>query len=94
MNDFDDFDTQIQSDELIPAHYDEDGDDDRGLTADERDEHLLHAVWREQCLDDFEDGDEDELCAVFGADDEDNFLCADHGYTDGDFDDGGEDDDW
>jgi len=90
-NDFDDFDTEIQCDELIPSYYEE--DDDRGLTADERDERGLHSLWRDECLDGYTDDDEDELCAVFGADDPDNFLGSEYGETDGDFEDGG-DDDW
>jgi len=91
MDNFDDFDTEIQSDELIPSHYEE--DDDRGLTADERDERALHSRWRDECFNESTDEDEDELCAVFGADDEDNFLGSEFGDADQDFEDGG-DDDW
>jgi hypothetical protein len=91
MDNFDDFDTEIQSDELIPSYYEE--DDDRGLTADERDERGLQSIWRDECFNESTDDDEDELCAVFGADDEDNFLGSEYGDADGDFEDGG-DDDW
>lgn len=92
MDNFDDFDTEIQCDELVPAYYYEE-DDDRGLTADERDERGLQSIWRDECFNESTDDDEDELCAVFGADDEDNFLGSEYGDADGDFEDGG-DDDW
>ena len=82
---FDDFDTQIQSDELIPWDYSED-DDSRGLTADERDERGLHDLWRDECFSDSDDSDDDELCAVFGADDPDNYLGCDTDAEDTDDD--------
>lgn len=81
---FDDFDTQIQSDELIPWDYSE--DDSRGLTADERDERGLRDLWRDECADDLGDEDEDEFCAVFGADDPDNYLGCDTDAEDTDDD--------
>jgi hypothetical protein len=87
-NEFDDFSTEIQCDEHIPSYYEE--DDDRGLTADERDERGLHSRWRDECFNDSDDGDDDELCAVFGADDPDNYLGDDAD----DAEDGGDDDDW
>jgi hypothetical protein len=83
MDGFDDFDTQIQSDELIPSWFE---DDDRGLTADERDEQGLHSRWRDECFSESDDLDEDELCAVFGADDPDNYLGAEHEEGEGDDD--------
>lgn len=89
MNDFDDFDTQIQSDELIPWDYSED-DDSRGLTADERDERGLRDIWRDECADDLSEEDEDEFCAVFGADDPDNYLGAEYEEAEG----GDDDTDW
>lgn len=92
MDNFDDFDTEIQCDELVPAYYDED-EDDRGLTADERDERGLHSIWRDECFSTADDEDEDELCAVFGPDDPDNFLGSEFGETDQDFEEGA-DDDW
>ena len=77
MDNFDDFDTQIQSDELVPWGYED--EDSRGLTADERDERGLHNRWRDECADDLnEEQDEDEFCAVFGADDPDNYLGSEH----------------
>lgn len=98
-NEYDDFITQIQSDELIPHGYedgwlhpatDEGGDPwDRGLTADERDHRALESAWREQCISDLDDDDTDEFCAVFSPDDEDNF---DSEYLEGDGD--AEDSDW
>jgi len=87
MDNFDDFDTQIQSDELIPSWF-EDDDDSRGLTADERDERGLHDQFRNECFEECEADDEDELCAVFGADDPDNY------YGDDAEDEQGEDDEW
>lgn len=72
-DDFDDFDTQIQSDELVPPWYGED-DDSRGLTADERDERGLRGIWLDECAEDLVPEDEDEFCAVFGPDDPDNYL--------------------
>lgn len=90
MDNFDDFDTQIQSDELIPWDYSEDDDAPHGLTADERDERGLYSQWRDECFSDAEDGDDDELCAVFGADDPDNYL----GHDEGEGEDGADDDDW
>jgi hypothetical protein len=53
-------------------------DNDRGITADERDEIGLVSAWREMCLSDFDDDDHDELVAVFGPDDEDNYLGHSH----------------
>lgn len=53
---------------------DSDSDHDRGLTADERDDAALHRLWREECFADCTDDDDDELIAVFGADDPDNYL--------------------
>lgn len=86
---FDDFDTQIQSDELIPSWY-EDDDDARGLTADERDERGLRDIWRDECADDLSEEDEDEFCAVFGADDPDNYLGSEYEEAEG----GDDDTDW
>ena len=51
---------------------DSDSENDRGLTADERDAAALHHLWREECFADYTD--DDELIAVFGADDPDNYL--------------------
>lgn len=85
MDSFDDFDTQIQSDELIPWGYED--EDSRGLTADERDERGLHSRWRDDCFADAEDGDDDELCAVFGADDPDNYLGESEDHQEGEDDD-------
>jgi hypothetical protein len=82
MDNFDDFDTQIQSDELIPWGYED--EDSRGLTADERDERGLHGIWRDECADDLTDEDEDEFCAVFGADDPDNYLGSEYEESEGD----------
>jgi len=87
-NEFDDFDTQIQCDEHIPSYYDSD-DDDRGLTADDHDERGLHDIWRDECFNESGDDDDDELCAVFGADDPDNYLG-----DDAEDDEEGADDDW
>ncbi len=90
MNEFDDFDTQIQSDELIPSWY-EDDEDARGLTADERDERGLRSIWLDECADDLvSEEDEDEFCAVFGADDPDNYLGSEYEEAEG----GDDDTDW
>lgn len=88
MDNFDDFDTGIQCDELVPDWYTEEADDSRGLTADERDHAGLHNRWRDECFQDCEADDEDELVAVFGADDPDNYTG-----TAGDSEEGA-DDDW
>lgn len=45
-----------------------------GCTAEERDEAALHNLWREECFANCTDDDDDELIAVFGADDPDNYL--------------------
>ena len=88
MDNFDDFDIGIQCDELVPDWYTEEADDSRGLTADERDSAGLHNRWRDECFQDCDADDEDELVAVFGADDPDNYT-GDLGDSEE-----GADDDW
>jgi len=83
MDNFDDFDIGIQCDELVPDWYE--AEDGRGLTADERG---LDNAWRDECFQECTADDEDELVAVFGADDPDNYLG-----DPGDTEEGG-DDDW
>lgn len=86
MADFDDFDIHIQCDEIYPNC-----DFDRGLTADERDDRSLHNTWREQCFDESTEEDEEELDAVFGSDDEDNFEDENYDGSDEDLEDDEED---
>ena len=83
-DEYSDFLTEAQSDECIPPQYED--ENWRGLTADERDERGLESAWREQCFEDFEDEDEDDLCAVFGADDPDNYFGEEATDEDGDTD--------
>ena len=73
--DYDDFSTQIQSDECIPAEFEDDA-----WREPPTDEAALYGEWREDCFDCAEAADEDELVAVFGADDPDNYFGEDDWY--------------